>query len=71
MNWYGNSLGTENCGRTRPCPVTAVSKGLRTAKVWKRIEAAEISLGVKGDRNSQDEVLSRLLQQLSPEDLML
>jgi hypothetical protein len=52
-------------------PARDVSKGLRTKKIWRRIEVVERFLGLDKDRNSQDEILYRLLEELSPKDLLL
>ncbi len=52
-------------------PITAGSTVVRTAKIWKRIEAVEISLGLKGDGHAHKEILRRVIEQLSPGDLRL
>jgi hypothetical protein len=46
-------------------------EGLRTKKIWKRIEMVERLMGLDFDRDSQDQILCRLLEELSPEDLLL
>ncbi len=64
-----NRLGTENGGDA--LPVTTVSKGLRTAKVWRRIDAVERSLGLSDEQGSEEEIVRQIVQELSPEDLSL
>jgi hypothetical protein len=46
-------------------------KGARTGKVWRRIEAVEISLGLRGAQNAEKKIVDQILRDLSPEDLML
>ncbi len=61
--------GTDDGGSA--WPARDVSKGLRTKRIWKRIEVVERLMGLDSDRSSQDEILCRLLEELSPEDLLL
>jgi hypothetical protein len=69
MNWPNDSSVSEKSGGTRP--ITAVSKGLRAAKVWRRIEALEMSLGLTEAQNAEKEIIDQILRSLSPEDLLL
>jgi hypothetical protein len=69
MSWSNDSSVSEKGGGTRP--VTTVSKGLRTAKVWRRIEALKMSLGLTGTQNAEKEIIDQILRSLSPEDLLL
>jgi hypothetical protein len=49
----------------------AVSKGLRTVKVWRLIEAVEMSLGLTGAQNAEKELINQIPRRLSPGDLLL